>query len=68
MDDQSYVEDDFERDTDYIDDRITDRRRPAGQGQPGRSSRTATGWWPRVRARGRTARSSCAACSASRTC
>ena len=57
-----YVEDDFERDTDYIEDRITRDGATAG-----RSSRTATGSSSRGPARGRTARSSCAGCSASRT-
>ena len=56
------VDDDFERDTDYVADRITRDAATAG-----RWSRAATGWSPPRRARGRPARSSCAACSASRT-
>ena len=45
----------------------TSRTGSPGTARPGRSSRAATGWWPRRPARGRPGRSSSGSCSAWRT-
>ena len=65
MTEGSYVEETFNRDTNYI---TTASRPTPTASTTGRSSRAATGWSSPGPARGPTARSSCAGCSAWRTC